>query len=607
MKKAIRLLASVLAAGGLVLSASAAATVEIAAGDTLTVTYFETMTVNDTTIITNSLIKLNEGCTIKIPQSPANANKFFRYQIQLLGDATLDLSEYDDTTTPFRLYSGIYTAAAQAGKKLSVVLPASKTFHIGGSGTFEVYQPSTFLSCMISKDALALPNDTALTFEGCTVLQDFPTNVASVVYKKPSSGYTSIIASGTDVYGTDQKEIVVDGYRLVAGMKSINSNQTIRVKKEYYFKACQLTRSGVSTFSLGGETNFPNNIVLESGSHLWARGGGYISYTGTITGTGTLRTQGYSQRMYLKGELDGKFTFNHGQRSSQIYFRNTAIRQPLNLVDFYTTDNIGQTVTDGYDGNLSFYFQLPGYDSRPTYVPITQLKTTKAIGNKGCRVYTYAKQTIDVEKLSGAYNKSDNGGIIFVDSKKGQGQLNISNIANSVRICLYTNLNVTVTNVASGISPLFDYCCTNAINRTTLAFTQSCTPQTEVRGVAPNVLPRHVRGLAGTLRVGDGTTNPVWEFPFDATRDDPDIAGCEGSGALVVPASGTLQLSFASSTMLPRGRWPLLTGTSGGEALSEEAWPVVYAPGPRPANIQIVRDSTGVWLVADHGTKIIVH
>lgn len=47
--------------------AQGAPTVEIAAGETLTVTDFKTMEVGDTTIITNSLIKLNEGCTIKIP------------------------------------------------------------------------------------------------------------------------------------------------------------------------------------------------------------------------------------------------------------------------------------------------------------------------------------------------------------------------------------------------------------------------------------------------------------------------------------------------------------------------------------------------------------
>ena len=106
--------------------AQGAPTVEIAAGETLVVTDFTTMDVGGTTIITNSLIKLNEGCTIKIPATPANADSFFSYQIQLLGNATLDLSDYDDSTVPFRLYSGVYTAAAQAGKTLSVILPASK-------------------------------------------------------------------------------------------------------------------------------------------------------------------------------------------------------------------------------------------------------------------------------------------------------------------------------------------------------------------------------------------------------------------------------------------------------------------------------------------------
>ena len=91
-----------------------------------------------------------------------------------------------------------------------------------------------------------------------------------------------------------------------------------------------------------------------------------------------------------------------------------------------------------------------------------------------------------------------------------------------------------------------------------------------------------------------------------AALDDPDIAGCEGSGTLVVPASGTLRLSFASSRALPSGKWPLLTATSGGDALTEAAWPVVYADGPRPLNFEIVRDSTGVWLQAFNGTTVLV-
>ena len=108
MKNVIRKMATVLVAGGFIFFASAAPTVEIAAGETLVVTDFTTMDVGGTTIITNSLIKLNEGYTIKIPATPANADSFFSYQIQLLGNATLDLSDYDDSTVPFRLYSGVY-------------------------------------------------------------------------------------------------------------------------------------------------------------------------------------------------------------------------------------------------------------------------------------------------------------------------------------------------------------------------------------------------------------------------------------------------------------------------------------------------------------------
>ena len=601
MKNVIRKLATVLAAGCFIFFASAAPTVEIAAGETLVVTDFTTMDVGGTTIITNSLIKLNEGCTIKIPATPANADSFFRYQIQLLGNTTLDLSDYDDSTVPFRLYSGVYTAAAQAGKTLSVILPASKKFHLGGSNNFEVYQTGRFYSCMISKGALTLPDDTDLMFRGCTVLCSFPTNVTSVSYEpeQSSSVYTSIIASGTDVYGTKEGEIVVENHRLLAGGTTINSNQTVRIKNKCYLKAYTFTRSGASSYSIGSAT-FPNDIIMESGSHLWARGGTPV-YSGKISGTGSIHTQGYGQGITLTGELDGTFTIYFGQKGGQAYLKNTVIRKPITL-KYSVTDGIG----DASYGAPSFYLQLAGYDTQPTYVPVQELIPTLVKNNKGCTLNTYAKQTIDITKVSCSYNLSNNGGVIFHDSPAGQGQLNIGNLANSIRLCLYTNLNVTVTNVASGVSPLFDYWCTNALNRTTLAFTKSCTAGTVVRGVAPDVLPRHVQGLTGTLRVGEGTTNPVWNFPFNPALDDPDIAGCEGSGALVVPASGTLRISFASSRALPKGKWPLLTGSSGGDALTEAAWPVVYAEGPRPLNFEIVRDSTGVWLQAFNGTTVLV-
>ena len=85
MKKVLACVAATCIAG----TAFAAPTVEIAAGETLVVTDFKTMDVGDVTIITNSLIKLNEGCVVKIPQSPENAANYFRYQIQLLGGVVI--------------------------------------------------------------------------------------------------------------------------------------------------------------------------------------------------------------------------------------------------------------------------------------------------------------------------------------------------------------------------------------------------------------------------------------------------------------------------------------------------------------------------------------
>jgi hypothetical protein len=55
MKNAIRFLITVFVVGGLAFFTSAETTVEIAAGETLTITDFKTMDVNGTTIVSNSL------------------------------------------------------------------------------------------------------------------------------------------------------------------------------------------------------------------------------------------------------------------------------------------------------------------------------------------------------------------------------------------------------------------------------------------------------------------------------------------------------------------------------------------------------------------------
>ncbi|MBR1588479.1 MAG: hypothetical protein IJ658_09165 [Kiritimatiellae bacterium] len=80
----------------------------------------------------------------------------------------------------------------------------------------------------------------------------------------------------------------------------------------------------------------------------------------------------------------------------------------------------------------------------------------------------------------------------------------------------------------------------------------------------------------------------------------------DGKPHAVSPHVRLDERDVASADALPPGKWPLLTGTSGGEALSESAWPVTFAEGPRPWNFEVVRDATGVWLEVRAGTTVII-
>lgn len=606
---------TVFAAAVLAALSAWSADITVPAGETLAVTDFAAVSYGGTACAQKDVITLNAGSTVKIAAGAANPGTFM-YHFRLLGDATLDLTDYD-AEKPFRLAGSVYTAQADTFR-LTVVQGTDKRFWIGGSGNYSTYtySPSPY-GCVISKGALALPSDTDLHFIGGTVLHRFPTEIANITYEVDSSASSgsetyqpTILAMGRDVFGTDAKTIVATNFQLVVNTGAVNLNQSIRVTKSgrgsswgagHYLKGYAFTATGPKSISTHTAATVANDIELAGGT-LYARGTAPV-YSGRVTGWGTIQTMGWGQLMYLKGELAAtNVTCTLGQRGSWIYFQNSAITEPIAQISISHNDNVGGS---DYGGSHGYHFQLQGYDTRPTYVPVRKLVAQKIANNLGGTIGVYGQQTLDIGTLSGGSARKDGGGLRILDSAMGQTQINVGTFATSLELLLGTNTCMTVTNLASGVAPKFNYCRDAAgVNRTKLEFVNASSSGTEIAGASPSVLPRRIVNHAGTLSVGAGTTAPAWRIYVDPSDADPVVNGCEGSGSLSVPASGTIEVVNTAGESLEPGTYPLLTCTSGGAALSESAWPVTFT-GWRQGNMKIVRGDTGVWLKVSNGMTVL--
>lgn len=597
------------------------ADITVAAGETVVVDDFSSFTYGGVTVSSNDVVTLNEGCTVKVPSGVANADKNFCYHINLLGNATLDLSDYDGAV-PFRLYASVYAAKPDTFK-LTVINAADKVFVIGGNTNYNNYSNTSIPMCMISRGALDLPADTKLHFKECVWLHRFPTHIADVTYdvntavaSSSENHQPSLVVLGPDAFGTDPKEIVVTNFQMVVKAGSINSNQTIRVCASgigkdwgagHYLKGVSDWRqTGVKSIYMNSNNSVISNDICLAGGILHSRGT-IPNFGGRITGTGTIRTMGWTQTMRISGELDtGYVTYLHGQRGSWMEFKNARIVKPLSYVMLNHNDGVPEGNSHGYD------FCVAGCNEEDSYVPIGTLRAVKImnVANKGLcggKVRVYGKQTLDVAVLNGANVTSADGGIMFDDSKSngGRTQLNVGSLEQTMQVYLSTNTAMTVTNIPANYSPTLNYYRESGANRTTLKFVNGSTEGTIVKGLSPSVLPRRIEGHAGTLSIGEGAVNPIWTISVDPDDADPVLDGCEGTGVLSVPASGTIEIKNVSDKPLPKGIYPIVTCTSGGAALNASDWPVQLVNW-RQGNGEIIRDDTGIRLKIHGGMIVIV-
>ena len=608
MRNLVGLAAFVLACLGAVYGAD----IEVPAGESVTVDDFKTFTYNGTTVGTNDIIKVNAGCSVVIPATVANASSWFRYHIVLAGDATLDLSAYDGSSTPFFLFGSVRRADEKQTYKLTVVHHSTcRKFSMGGSFDYAIYTSSQIPTCVISRGALVLPDETELTIRGCVMLYAWSdiSNVAKISYYSTAP---TIIACGTDFFGTDAKEVVIDKFHLVSGTGGVNSNQTVRVKSGSRFKGSRMTPGSTprSKPSFNTATN-GNDIVVESGGYIYSRSGAPV-YSGSITGAGNFYLTGYNQAVYTTGptmDMTGSVTL--AQRGDRVFFQNDTVK--LGTVNYNTTDNYDLSKDTGSNYRyLSFYMEPTGYDKSETTVSIKKLLPTKVYehptyGLTGCRLFTYGYQTLNIGTVSNVYDTASDGALTVLDSKKAPSQINIGRLDKTMQFYLSTNTNIAVTNVLKGMSPTFNYYYADKVcEASDLTIVNDSEAGSIVKGGSPMALPTRITGCKGTVEVGADATNPTWTLPVDLDAAEPCPRGCQASGTLTVPATGTVNVTVTGKASA-RTAWVPLMATDDAHTLTGDGftnWTINITPAR--GDISVVKNEHGLFLHCTTGTMMIV-
>ena len=273
------------------------------------------------------------------------------------------------------------------------------------------------------------------------------------------------------------------------------------------------------------------------------------------------------------------------------------------------------------------YYRPPTVEVEPSHLPIGTWIGNTCTPTNGPSLKVFAKQLVTIGTLMG---KSSSSGVHVhgpTDSSKGLGSVVVGTLTTLGTVYLATNVNFTVTNLNAATTFLVDSY--KGENRATFTFLNSdANGQKAIfKAVSPKQLPCVIEGFQGKIEVGpqmvgaEGEHNndvfekaeTNWVFPIDTTAATPTEAnpfGCGGSGVLDLKyAEGTLSVDLIGTKRLKPGRYPLLTCTSGGEALSASNWPLTItrngvATTPEAQGIIVERSSTGVCLVVPKGTWI---
>ena len=557
-----------------------------------------------TNIVENDTYKIKPGGTIKILAGAASVTNVFNKNIIVDGSGTayLDLTDYDgDEAHPFHLSYTVWPGAANA--KLHVKMGTDKRFRIGAlTGCRDSwYGEKDRVACVLSYDVMEFEEGTQLNVFGAAGLYSFPANCTMSYTRGLSTDsaikHAAVFCFGTNMFGTTEGTVMVDKYDLYCCNRfAVNKNQKIKVSKDFSFS--QGSHHQV-TYKSGAvkedNRNCDNDIELVSGSILRVRCP-VPYFNGKITGTGKCTLMGWTQSCYVKGVLDAALEFVFGQRGSQLYFDGATFKRMAGTVNFSTTDNY----TGGSDHIIDL--KVKGYGTEPTWAGFNGFYAVKCDSSHGCTVKMYGKQSLSLEYIDGGYDTAAEGGIRFTlnGTNPDPAAVTVNRILRALTVFQHPNISMTVSNVTKAATFSYPYA---GDNRSSLNLLK-CTVAPTVTGPTPKQLPRKVTGNTGALNV----TENEWTVEIDPSAADPVLNGCEGSGALTVPETGTITIVNKTGGWLPFGSYPIMTCTSGGAALTEANWPVTLQGFDQTQvdELRIVRNQTGIWLKNTKGMIIML-
>ena len=285
---------------------------------------------------------------------------------------------------------------------------------------------------------------------------------------------------------------------------------------------------------------------------------------------GALKITGWSRAMKFYGNVDVQ-SGSVGQRGCRMYFQPQAGTTNQSFNGTLTLS--GEKSTYGVSGwnwpgaTLFFSPEIPG--ELPMYINTVSASDaffyTENYTNKsnkitstmrqGAILSTCSNNTVNVTKLTG-------GGVHLCASAPfpigqdadeqaldaGMGTANfvfdqiVSNSSAAMKLFIYTNVNVTVTNLSKA-AIRYDMT-TNGVNAGVLDVVTNCADGCTITATDIAILPSRISGFTGDITLTDTTEGRTYDVVYDFDRGIA-IGGCNGSGNLVAaPSTGHIRLSF---------------------------------------------------------------
>lgn len=625
----LKLFAAALAAVG-VWSAHAAVsgkTITLAENETFTITDFNNLTKDGTTVSTNGVVILNDGSTLKVAADALNVDAGVVFHIQLQGGteakATFDLTNLPaDKILRFRKH--VYSVD---GAKLKVTGYASKHLALGGAIVVSDYSDSPDIAA-VSADCLEVDAGTTLDLYGAFGCWKWPLaeNITAYQNYDQAGEKPAMMGFGTNMFAsvTVDNELTFDQFSyMMVNDKAIPSTTKINVRNNFTLKGSQwyeIRTVGVVTRTATSVT-FYNPIDVASGSRLYSRGG-TAYYKGPISGGGQIYAFGWGQTMYFR---DAAFTFTGsvygGQRGTIMSLGGTSDHVTLGSMTL-NVDTFSGGKYAGSGGYSQLFEYVPsGTGDNDTSISFTSHNVGGCTNSNadctsfiGSRLNVYPRQTLTMSTLTG-YGVALTDGKLEGATKPGTfcvGNWNTTESAYS-QAWVSTNINIVATNATKKYEW---YYCRKGPNRATFKIVNSAESSAAsiIRGESPSPLPYRIEGFRGTLRIGEGVASPNWNFVIDTTAEVYCDTACAGSGTLSVPASGAMTVSFKEGVPVTYGRFPLVTGTAGGAAFANGNWTLngeTLEVGvfdwteklgvTNGAKVWLNVDATGVWLNIPRG------